>query len=403
VIRVIKTEADYEAALAAIESLMDLDPALGTPEAERLELLTLLVEDYEAKVAPSELPDPVEAIRFRMEQQGLRQRDLVPYIGSASKVSEVLSGKRSLTLSMIRALHAGLGIPAHVLLQQPEATNEELEGVEWDRFPLNEMVKRGWIVGSDLRHRGEELLRGFFQPLGGPHAAVGLYRKGQHVRSGRPVDNYALAAWVGRVMRRAIDQPPRAAFVPGSVTPSLMRELARLSWSEQGPRLACEFLGQHGIAVVVEPHLPRTHLDGAALFVGSGYPVIGLTVRHDRLDNFWFCLMHELAHVALHLSPDQERPEQFFDDLDVGAGNDPREIEADEAADEALIPELEWQASPASKVRASIAVQQLAKKLGIHPAIVAGRIRYRYNDYRVLNDLVGHGEVRRHFEHITWA
>src|SRR6266851_4172737 len=117
VIRVIKTEAEYRAALSAIESLIDLDPSPGTDEANRLELLTLLVEDYESRIVPTTLPDPIEAIRFRMEQQNLKQADLVPHIGSRSKVSEVLSGKRPLTLSMIRRLHRGLGIPAKVLLQ----------------------------------------------------------------------------------------------------------------------------------------------------------------------------------------------------------------------------------------------------------------------------------------------
>src|SRR5687768_6607964 len=87
-IKLIKNDADYEAALVAIEALIDRDPIMGSQDADRLELLTLLVEDYEAKVAPTELPDAIEAIRFRMEQQGLAQRDLIPYIGSRSKVSE---------------------------------------------------------------------------------------------------------------------------------------------------------------------------------------------------------------------------------------------------------------------------------------------------------------------------
>src|SRR5438477_1299924 len=93
----IKTESEYEAALAAIETLMDLDPEDGTPQADKLELLTLLVQDYESRVCPIEPLDPVDAIEFRMDQQSLTQRDLVPYIGNRSKVSEVLSRKRPLT------------------------------------------------------------------------------------------------------------------------------------------------------------------------------------------------------------------------------------------------------------------------------------------------------------------
>lgn len=121
-IRILKNEADYEAALAEIEKIM-VNPR---PDADRLELLALLVSDYEDKYYPIDMPDPVEAITFRMEQMGLTRKDLERYIGSRSKVSEVLSGKRRLSLTMIRALHEGLGIPAEVLLgrtDRPELEN----------------------------------------------------------------------------------------------------------------------------------------------------------------------------------------------------------------------------------------------------------------------------------------
>lgn len=117
--KVIKTEAEYASALARIEKLMDARPS--TPQGDELELLSLLVHAYEAKVFPIDKPDPVAAIRFRMEQQGLQPKDLVPLLGSRSRVSEVLSGRRTLSLKMIRALVSGLGIPAEVLLGQPES------------------------------------------------------------------------------------------------------------------------------------------------------------------------------------------------------------------------------------------------------------------------------------------
>lgn len=114
--KLIKTEADYHAALSRIEAIFDAK--LGTSKGDELELLTTLVEMYEEKQFPIGLPTPLEAIRFRMEQGGLKAKDLIPYIGSASKVSEVLSGKRSLSLAMIRNLVHGLGVPAEVLLQE---------------------------------------------------------------------------------------------------------------------------------------------------------------------------------------------------------------------------------------------------------------------------------------------
>ena len=116
--KVIKTESEYAAALARIEKLMDAKP--GTPQGDELELLSLLLHDYEEKVFPIARPDPVAAIRFRMEQQGLGPKDLVPFLGSRSRVSEVLSGRRRLSLKMIRALVGGLRIPADVLLGQPK-------------------------------------------------------------------------------------------------------------------------------------------------------------------------------------------------------------------------------------------------------------------------------------------
>lgn len=114
--RVIKTEADYEAALARIDQIFNSVP--GTPKGDELELLTTLIEVYEQKQFPIDSPGPLEAIRFRMEQQGLRPKDLIPHIGSASKVSEVLSGRRGLSLSMIRNLMAGLSIPAASLVAE---------------------------------------------------------------------------------------------------------------------------------------------------------------------------------------------------------------------------------------------------------------------------------------------
>jgi HTH-type transcriptional regulator/antitoxin HigA len=114
-IRPIRTETDYQAALAETERLFDAAP--NTPEGDRLEVLTTLVEAYEEKHYPISEPDPIEAIRYYMESRGLRPKDLEPYVGSRERVREVLSRKRRLSVTMMRKLHAGLGIPADILLQ----------------------------------------------------------------------------------------------------------------------------------------------------------------------------------------------------------------------------------------------------------------------------------------------
>lgn len=117
-IRPIHSEADYQAALGDIAALMASDPAPGTPKGDRLDILATLVQAYEARHFPIDAPDPVEAIKFRMEQSGLTVKDLEPIIGRANRVYEVLSRKRPLTLAMIRRLHRSLGIPAEVLIAE---------------------------------------------------------------------------------------------------------------------------------------------------------------------------------------------------------------------------------------------------------------------------------------------
>ena len=115
-IRPIRTKRDYEAALREIDTLMTAKR--GTPKGDRLDVLATLVEAYEAKHFPLDLPDPVEAIKLVMEQRNLTVKDLVPYIGRANRVYEVLNRRRSLTMAMVWKLHRGLGIPAESLIKQ---------------------------------------------------------------------------------------------------------------------------------------------------------------------------------------------------------------------------------------------------------------------------------------------
>lgn len=122
-IRPIKTEQDYDAALAEIEALWSAEP--DTPEGDKLDVLITLVEAYEARHHPVAPPDPVEAILFRIEQAGLKRKDLEPYIGHSGRVSEVLNRKRPLTLEMIRKLWKGLHIPLESLIQSGDNANHQ--------------------------------------------------------------------------------------------------------------------------------------------------------------------------------------------------------------------------------------------------------------------------------------
>jgi len=378
-----------------------MDAVPGTTEMDELELLTALVEMYEERRYPIAPPDPIAAIKFRMEQLGLTRKDMVPFMGSKSKVSEVLNGKRPLTLAMMRALHTGLGISAEVLLKEPGAQfPEAMQDLEWSRFPLTEMAKRCWIPKvSDAQARAEELMRGFITQAGGPDAvSQALFRQGHRGRYNTKMDPYALAAWCLRVMMCARENPLKNKYVEGTLTAAILQDVARLSYFNDGPVLVREYLGKQGIHLIVVPHLPKTYLDGAAMLLPDGTPVIGLTLRHDRLDNFWFSLLHELVHVARHLSPSTRI---IIDDLDLrghdsGAVDD-IEKEADEMARDSLIPRAVWDARPLEGKATAQAVKNLADQLKIHPAIIAGRIRFERNNYRLLSRHVSNGEVRKHF------
>lgn len=397
-IKVIKTGEDYREALELIDALMANDPDPESEDGEKLTLLSALVEDYESKVLPESLPGPVEAIKFRMEQEDLKPADLIPYLGSRSRVSEVLSGKRKLTLDMMRALESGLGIPAKVLLKQ-ESENE-LQYSSWSARLLKEMEKRGYFGNTTLKEADtHSLIESFFASVGAPNQVFGMLRTSEHVRSSNPVDRHALTAWATRVLQKAKEvNAPK--YKEGTVDVDFMRELLTLSTKEKSPIRAQEFLKKNGIILIVEPHLSKTYLDGAAILINKDNPVIGLTIRYDRLDNFWFTLLHELAHVALH---SDSNINLFFDDLDKKEVND-KENEADHLAEEALIPTEKWEKSPAKRVPSPLAAKSLADELGVHVALVAGSIMYRHSRfYSDLNKITNTNKVREYFPDINWA
>ena len=399
-IRPIRTEQDYEGALARIDALMDAER--GSPEFDELDVLVDLVELYESKHEQMGYPSPLSAIEFRMDQGELKPRDLIPFIGSRAKVSEVLSGKRAITMPMARALHHHLGIPADVLLRESvTAPDDPLAGIEWRRFPVKAMAKLGWIPDRPRStENAEKTVRDLIDRAGEPGVAgAALYRRSDHTRANAKADSHALSAWCWQVLAVANEHRPYADYVPGIVTPRFLADVARLSWSEDGPRRARDFLAKHGIALAVVRHLPKTYLDAAALRLGDGRPVIGLTLRYNRIDSFWFCLLHELAHVGRHMHNIES--DVFIDDLTLrkveGRREDPREEQADEWAEEALVPGAAWAASAVREHPTPMAVMDLATALQVHPAIVAGKVRYERRNYRLLSQFVGTGEVRRHF------
>ncbi|WP_249172230.1 ImmA/IrrE family metallo-endopeptidase [Burkholderia vietnamiensis] len=394
--KVIRSDEQYQAYLGEIHTLMERMPAGGTGEADKLELLSVLVEAYENQRFPVEMPDPIDAITFRMEEQGLRQADLVPYFGTRSRVSEVLSRKRPLTVQMIRALSVGLGISAETLVgaNSIDSDTSKKEDVDWSRFPVKEMVARGWLkkLASQAVGSTEDLVKGFISSAG-LQFGTAAFRRGMSGDAYSPSTMYSLYAWLSRVIQRGRERKASLGkYDPSMFSAAFLRELAQLSWSEHGPLLAVEYLERRGIAVVVEPHLKGTLLDGAALKDADGTPIIGLTLRFDRLDSFWFTLLHEVAHIWKHVGHD----ETFLDNLDVSP-EDKRELEANRLAKEALIPRVAWKRSDAYLNPNPETIDKLSRELKIHPAIIAGRLRKESENYKLFNELIGYNEVRKHF------
>jgi HTH-type transcriptional regulator/antitoxin HigA len=193
--------------------------------------------------------------------------------------------------------------------------------------------------------------------------------------------------------------PPKNIYISKTINDTWISDLVSISSKVDGPRLAREMLKNIGIALVIEPHLRNTYLDGAALLNGT-FPVIGMTLRHDRLDNFWFVLLHELFHVIKHLNKD--KLVTIYDDLDA-TGKNQLECEADRLAQNALISEEKWETALPRYVQSEQSVKDFASELGISPAIVAGRIRNETNNYSILSDFVGQGCVRKLFPEATFG
>ncbi len=408
-LRVIKTDSEYRAYLTEEERLVDIDPAPASADGERLELLALLVEKYEQARFSFEKPDPVEAILFRMTEQGLRQTDLVPYFGSRSRVSEVLARKRPLTVQMIRDVSVGLGISTDILVGSPSAPSsaegEADSSLEWDKFPAKEMERHGYFrdLKSAVDQSYSDLAKAFYSSVfGTAEAAPLLARRGLRGDAVNVKSRYGVMAWKARVLllaRRERAERGLPIFNVADLDSAFLVQVAKLSWHPNGIRLALELIEGIGIPVVIEPRLTGTHLDGAAILDVDGTPVVGLTLRLDRIDYFWFTLLHELAHVMKHLSAPGDA---FLDRLEDHEATEALEIEANKIAKDALIPRAAWRRSEIAIAPTRQRIQNLARELSVHPAIVAGRVRRETGNYRLFSDLVGLHEVRRHFPSIIF-
>lgn len=344
----------------------------------------------------ADLPDILIQARIA---RGLSQRDLGDYLGLKEQQVQRYEAERYRSASLDRLVEVSDALGVQIAKRAELIGDLAMESVgpdAWQAFPLAEMYKRGWFedfAGSlaEARKAAPQLIPAFLRGVHGLNAAPALHRKS--VRASGQVHEAAIIAWEARVRRLAERDVPQVRFDPSRIDDAWLAGLAALTLLPDGPARAIEHLRAIGIALVVEKHLPSTLLDGAALATLEGYAIVALTLRHDRLDNFWFTLFHEIGHLKLHIGQGYA---SIFDDTEAPAGSD-IETEADLFAQETLLPAAKWALGVSRFTRTEQAVRTDAKRFGVGPAIIAGRVRREAHDYTLLRTVVGNGEVRRQF------
>lgn len=327
--------------------------------------------------------------------RGLSQKDLARKLGLREQMIQRWETERyrSINLASYQKVAQTLGVrwrPDHA------TPLTEQWGLSYDvtRDDLTKVVRHaqshGWLAADEnsqekaiaalIRHVGDHVIR---------HGTPSLLRTG--MRSNDRPENWSLLAWKAQVTRRAEALMDRRLPRYRAVDLSWLVDLVRLSERPDGPARARDMLYEHGIVLVIEPQIAGMALDGAAFLVDDT-PVVGMTLLRDSIDNFWFTLLHEVAHIVLHHRTGLAAG--FFDDL-TGQTVDEFEDEANRFAGNLLIPEEAWARSSARISKVAAPIERFAAQLSIHPAIVFGRIRMERGDYKIFSDRIGRGEVRK--------
>lgn len=331
----------------------------------------------EARIAQG-LTQKELANRLRMKEQQIQRYENESYASaSLSRLAEVSA-----------ALDVNFQFGLTIEDAPKVSANKIATHIDLSELPLKIAKQRKWFDFSSSSLEEQQLLvRQYFEPAF-QNAAPALLRQGTRLEAS--FDDYALLAWKARIIWKAREIQP--------VPPTNFSELSWLkafkefTLHDEGPVLAIEYLKTKGIVVVIEGHLPKTHLDGAAFLIDQSLFTIALTLRHDRLDNFWFVLLHELGHIVLHRETGLKRG--FFDDDQVGAV-EKLEREADEFAKSVLLPAELWLTSLIRFTQSAEQIVAFAEDNRVSPAIIAGWLRRERNDYTVFKELVGYGRVRR--------
>ena len=268
---------------------------------------------------------------------------------------------------------------------------------DWAKFPVKEAYERGWIARSEKRNK-IDAFKDWFNDVKGSYGTSALHRR--QISDDENTHNEAILTWEARVLQMAEKELVKSTIPEFQLDERWLKDLVRLSIREDGPVLAKRALREQGVLLVVEKHLSKTRLDGAAMLSHEGVPIVALTTRLNRLDYFWFTLFHELGHVYRHLYSSSNF--SFFDQRSSEADEDSSQFLGNELEDQAnefalnkLIDINTWDSCLSRYSATEKSVIADANRLKIHPSIIAGRIRHERNDYSILSSLIGQGELHK--------
>ena len=332
------------------------------------------------RLTPARNVPPGAIIREEIAARGWMQEDLARIMGRpVQAISEILSAKKQITPETALGLAAAFGTSAEMWLNmemkyrlrlaQERGVDEAVERRSriYALVPIKELVSRGWIEEGESVDELEDRVKDFL----GIASLEELPRLKLAARrtATREPDPRAVRAWTRRVEQLAPVQ--RVAAYDCNRLEESVRELLRLTAHEDGPARVANVLGSLGVHFILVPHLPKTYFDGAVI-PGQDNPVLALTLRHDRLDSFWFTLLHQIAHLVLGHEGGR------LEDLDGDAGSDAEEMEADALAAGWLVSKesLDEFVQRVKPYFSRQAISGYARSIGRHPSIVLGRLQH---------------------------
>jgi HTH-type transcriptional regulator/antitoxin HigA len=331
--------------------------------------------------------------------RGYSQKDLARRLGLKEQQVQRYEADRyqSISRQNFERIAAVLGVEFVPTYSQPNIPwwnrtwdSAKILDVAQIRKIISHAKKYQWFEQADAASPDEESYS-YLQRYIADH--VNNYGKPVLLRTGLNVDDLRddalLLAWKARVTRLAEQAERQVEFKPLEI--GWLLDLVKLSPLDDGPLRARQLLFDHGIVVIVEPQIAGLKLDGAAFLVDSN-PVIGLTLRRDTIDNFWYTLLHELGHIYLHYRTGLRHG--FFDEVDAPSVEDV-EQEANEFASNLLIPAEKWRRSPARIAKSAEVIEKAARSFAVHPAIVFGRVQRERGDYATFANKIGRKHVRK--------